>query len=122
MLVIADVEQNFYTLNPKEIEKKISKKTKAIIPVHIYGQCCNMSEIIKIAKKNKIFVIEDCSQSLGSKIGNKKAGTFGDIGTFSFYPTKNLGLFLCDREILLKRAKHIKINFKNLLYSNIVIY
>ena len=89
--VIADVEQDFYTVNPKEIEKKISKKTKAIVPVHIYGQCCNMSEIIKIAKKNKIFVIEDCSQSLGSTIGNKKVGTFGDIGTFSFYPTKNLG-------------------------------
>ena len=89
--VIVDVEENFFTINPKQIEKKISKKTKAIIPVHIYGQCCDMNRIIKIAKKNKIFVIEDCSQSLGSKIGSKKVGTFGDMGTFSFYPTKNLG-------------------------------
>ena len=89
--VIADVEKNYYTINPKEIEKKISRKTRAIIPVHIYGQCCDMKQIIRIAKKNKIFVIEDCSQSLGSKIGNKNIGTFGDIATFSFYPTKNLG-------------------------------
>ena len=89
--VIADVEKNFLTLDPNLIEKKISNKTKAIIPVHIYGQCCDMNKIIKIAKKNKIFVIEDCSQSLGSKIGKKKVGTFGDLATFSFYPTKNLG-------------------------------
>ena len=89
--VIVDAEESFYTLNPNDIEKKITKKTKAIIPVHIYGQCCDMKKIVQIAKKNKIYVIEDCAQALGSKIGNKKVGTFGDISTFSFYPTKNLG-------------------------------
>lgn len=89
--VIVDIEKNYYTIDSSKIIKKINKKTKAIVPVHIYGQCCDMKEIINIAKKKKIFVVEDCAQSLGSQIGRKKVGTFGDIGIFSFYPTKILG-------------------------------
>ena len=71
----------------------ITKKTKAIIPVHLYGQTCNMKEILKFAKKHKIKVIEDCAQSTGSKINKKTSGCFGDVGCFSFYPTKVLGAF-----------------------------
>ena len=68
--------------------KKITNKTKVIIPVHIYGQCADMKIICKIAKKYKLFVIEDCAQAHGAKINNKSAGSFGHVSTFSFYPTK----------------------------------
>ncbi len=82
-----------YLIDTKKLEKEISKKTKAIIPVHLYGQMCKMEEIIKIAKRNKIIVIEDCAQSQGAKYRNKFSGTMGKFGCFSFYPTKILGTY-----------------------------
>ena len=82
-----------YLIDCKKIEKSINNKTKAIIPVHLYGQTCNMNKIINIAKKYKIEIIEDCAQSQGSKFKNKFAGTFGKFGCFSFYPTKILGAY-----------------------------
>ena len=82
-----------YLIDIKKLEKEISKKTKAIIPVHLYGQMCKMEEIIKIAKRNKIIVIEDCAQSQGAKYRNKFSGTMGKFGCFSFYPTKILGTY-----------------------------
>ena len=82
-----------YLINVNEIEKAISKKTKAIIPVHLYGQACEMNKIIKIAKKYKIKVIEDCAQAQGATYKNKKVGNFGITGCFSFYPTKILGAY-----------------------------
>jgi RimJ/RimL family protein N-acetyltransferase len=75
------------------IEKKITKRTKAILAVHLYGQSCNMTEIMKIAKKYKLLVIEDCAQAHGAMWNKKKVGTFGNAACFSFYPTKNLGAF-----------------------------
>lgn len=83
----------YYNLDAKKIEEAITKKTKAIMVVHLYGQTSNIEEICSIAKKYNLKVIEDCAQSHGSKFNNKKSGTFGDIGCFSFYPTKNLGGF-----------------------------
>ena len=80
-----------YLIDVNKIQKEITSKTKAIIPVHLYGQTCEMDEIIKIAKKNKIQVIEDCAQSQGSFYKKKYAGTIGKLGCFSFYPTKILG-------------------------------
>lgn len=80
-------------IDPNAIEKAITKKTKAILIVHMYGFACDMSRINKIAKKYKLKVIEDCSQAQGSLYNLKKVGSLGDIGTFSFYPTKNLGAF-----------------------------
>lgn len=88
--VLVDINE-FYLIDVGEIEKHITKNTKAILPVHLYGQMCDMNIIMKIARKYKLKVIEDCSQSHGATFNNKKAGTFGDIGCFSFYPTKNLG-------------------------------
>tara|TARA_B100001996_G_scaffold349840_1_gene308813 strand:+ start:84 stop:1208 length:1125 start_codon:yes stop_codon:yes gene_type:complete len=81
----------YYLIDEKLIENKINKKTKVIMPVHLYGQVCNMELINKIAKKHNLYVIEDCAQSHGSKANNKQSGSFGDIGCFSFYPTKLLG-------------------------------
>jgi dTDP-4-amino-4,6-dideoxygalactose transaminase len=86
------VEPNeYYLIDSNLIEKAISPKTKAIIPVHLYGQACDMDAIMKIAEKYQLFVIEDCAQSHGATYKNRMTGTFGDIGCFSFYPTKNLG-------------------------------
>ena len=87
-----DINYN-YLIDDNKIEKNISKKTKAIIPVHLYGHPCNMDKIIKISKKYKLKIIEDCAQSQGAKFKNKFVGTFGDIGCFSFYPTKILGSY-----------------------------
>lgn len=82
---------NDYLIDINKIEKNINKNTKAIIPVHLYGQACEMDKIIKIAKKYNLKIIEDCAQAQGAKFKNKYVGSFGDAGCFSFYPTKILG-------------------------------
>ena len=122
-----------YLIDVKKIEKAITKKTKAIIPVHLYGQMCDMDTIQKIVKKNKIIIIEDCAQSQGAKFKNKFAGTYGKFGCFSFYPTKILGGYGDGGFILtndfksFKQIKRIrfygietieKTKFKNKYYSN----
>ena len=84
---------NTYLMNPNEIEKYISKETKAIIPVHLYGHPCDMKKICKIAKKHKLKIIEDCAQAQGAEFNGKNVGSFGDAGCFSFYPTKILGSY-----------------------------
>lgn len=86
--VIVDVEENSWCIDPKEIEKAITSKTKAIIPVHIYGQACDMDAIMKIAKKYNLKVIEDCAEAHGAMYDGKKVGSFGDIGCFSFFGNK----------------------------------
>jgi aminotransferase EvaB len=88
------VDINDYSLiDVKKIEKFITKKTKAIVPVHLYGQMCEMDEIMTIAKNYNLKVIEDCAQSHGATYKNKKAGSIGDFGCFSFYPTKIFGAY-----------------------------
>jgi len=91
--VLMDINPRNYTIDGTKIERYITPKTKAIIPVHLYGQSCDMDAIIKIAKKHKLMVIEDCAQANGALYKNKKVGSMGDLGCFSFYPTKNLGAF-----------------------------
>jgi len=91
--VFVDIEPEFYTLNPAKIEEKITPKTKAIIPVHLYGQPANMPAIMKIAQKHQLKVLEDCAQAHGATIEGKTVGTWGDCGSFSFYPGKNLGAY-----------------------------
>lgn len=88
------VEPDIYNnLDPSRIEEKITAKTKAILVVHLYGQCSQMTEIMKIAKKHNLRVVEDCAQSHGATENGIQTGAFGDIGCFSFYPSKNLGAF-----------------------------
>ena len=84
---------NDYLIDVATIEKLITSKTKAIIPVHLYGQSCEMDKINKLAKKYKLRVIEDCAQAQGAKYKGKFVGTLGDLGCFSFYPTKILGAY-----------------------------
>lgn len=95
--VFVDIHPDYYTIDLSKIEKAITKKTKAIIPVHLYGQSCDMDAIMEIARKHNLKVVEDCAQAIGTihkgKDGEKVVGTIGDIGCLSFYPTKNLGAF-----------------------------
>jgi len=89
---LVDVGED-YLIDIKKIKQAINSKTKAIISVYFYGQTCDMSLIVSIAKKNNITIIEDCAQSQGAKYKNKFCGTFGKFGCFSFYPTKILGAY-----------------------------
>jgi dTDP-4-amino-4,6-dideoxygalactose transaminase len=89
--VFVDVDIDTFNIDVSKIEEKITKKTKAIMPVHIFGQSADMDEITSIAKKYSLYVIEDACQAIGAEYKGKKTGTIGDIGCFSFFPTKNLG-------------------------------
>ncbi|MEY4570851.1 MAG: hypothetical protein RLZ10_44 [Bacteroidota bacterium] len=91
--VFVDISPEFYTIDETQIEKYITNRTKAIIPVHIHGQICNMDVILSIAKKHNLYVIEDCAQSHFSELAGKRAGTMGIASSFSFYPGKNLGAY-----------------------------
>jgi dTDP-4-amino-4,6-dideoxygalactose transaminase len=92
--VFTDIDPVTFNMNPDSFEKKISSKTKAVIPVHLYGQSCDMDPVIEIAKKHNIKVIEDAAQAIGVQYKDGRCvGTIGDIGCFSFFPSKNLGCF-----------------------------
>lgn len=91
--VFVDIDEDTYNINPKLIEEKVTHKTKAIIPVHMYGNPVDMNPLVKIAKKYKLKIIEDCAQAHGALYHGKKVGTFGDVACFSFFPAKNLGCF-----------------------------
>jgi dTDP-4-amino-4,6-dideoxygalactose transaminase len=89
--VLVEPDISTYNIDPSKIEEKITSRTRAIMVVHLYGKLCAMDLIMEIARKKNLSVIEDCAQAHGASFGNKKAGSFGEIGAFSFYPTKNLG-------------------------------
>jgi dTDP-4-amino-4,6-dideoxygalactose transaminase len=97
--VFVDIDSHTYNIDPSKIEEKITSRAKAIIPVHLFGQCADMDPILQIAKDRGIFVIEDAAQALGAEYkpphcsDGRRAGQMGDLGCFSFYPTKNLGAF-----------------------------
>ena len=91
--VFVDVDPNTFTMNPAELEKSLTEKTKAIIPVHLFGQPADMDPILEFARANGLFVVEDAAQAHGAEYKGRKAGTMGDAGCFSFYPGKNLGAF-----------------------------
>lgn len=112
-IVFCDIQKDGFNIDPSLIEKKITKKTKGIIAVHLYGYPADMQKIMKIAKRYKIWVIEDCAQAHLAEINNKKVGNFGSFGTFSFFPGKNLGALgdagclVTNNKILAKKAKLI---------------
>lgn len=89
--VLVEPDSRTYNIDPDAISAAITPKTVAIMVVHLYGQCCEMDPILETAARHKLKIIEDCAQAHGAKYKNKMAGTFGDFGAFSFYPTKNLG-------------------------------
>lgn len=91
--VFVDIDERTYTMNPECIEKAITVRTKAIIPVHLFGQTADMDPIMEIARNHGLHVVEDACQAHGAEYKGRKAGTIGDVGCFSFYPGKNLGAF-----------------------------
>ena len=91
--VFVDVDQDTFTMNPAELEKSLTQRTKAIIPVHLFGQPADMDPILEFARANGLFIVEDAAQAHGAQYKGQKAGTMGDAGCFSFYPGKNLGAF-----------------------------
>ena len=109
--VFVDCTRDSYTIDPAEVEKKVGPKTKAIIPVHLYGQCADMDTLNAIAKANGLKVIEDCAQAAGATYKGKKAGSLGDAGCVSFFPTKNLGcagdggIIVTDDECIYRQCK-----------------
>jgi len=91
--VFVDVVPESFTIDPGQVEEKISDRTRAIVPVHLFGQSADMDPIVAIAKKYNLKVIEDCAQAHGTEYRERKVGSLGDVGCFSFYPSKNLGAF-----------------------------
>lgn len=91
--VLVDIDPVDFNIDPQAVIKAITPKTKAIIPVHLFGQCCRIEEICAAAKDAKVAVIEDAAQAIGSELNGRRAGTFGSYGCFSFFPSKNLGGF-----------------------------
>ncbi len=115
--VFVDINPVTFNIDPKEFEKKITVKTKAVIPVHLYGQSCEMDEIIRIAKENGLKVIEDGAQAIGVQYKDgRHVGTIGDIGCFSFFPSKNLGgygdggLVISNDDKLAERLKILRVH------------
>ena len=91
--VFADIESDTFNISPEHIEGLITPRTKAIIPVHLFGQMADMDEIMSIAQKHNLYIIEDAAQAIGAEYKGKKAGTIGDLGCLSFFPSKNLGAY-----------------------------
>ena len=91
--VFADIDPKTYNIDPAKLETKISPKTKALLPVHLYGQSVDMSSILELARKYQLKIVEDCAQALGAEYRGKKVGSLGDVGCLSFFPSKVLGAY-----------------------------
>ena len=116
--VLADCDRNTMNILPEEIEKQITEKTKAILPVHFAGRCCDMEKIVDIAQEYDLIVIEDCAHAIESEYHGQKAGRFGDIGCFSFYVTKNVvtgegGMVITDDAFIAERIKILGLHGMN---------
>jgi len=111
---LVDVDPATYAMDPAAFEKAITPKTKAVIPVHIYGQAADMDAIVPIAQKHNLTLIEDCAQAHGATYRGKRVGSFGRFGCFSFYPTKNLGacgeggMILCNDDEGLRKVRMLR--------------
>jgi dTDP-4-amino-4,6-dideoxygalactose transaminase len=112
--VFIDIDPKTFMMDPLKLEQAISLRTKAVIPVHLYGQAADMDAVVEIARKHNLRVIEDCAQAIGATYKGKRVGTFGDLGCFSFFPSKNLGgygdggMVVTDSELLAKRLRSLR--------------
>jgi len=120
--VFVDIDPDTYNIDPAQIEKAITSKTKAIMPVHLFGQAANMDKIMEIAKKHNLYVIEDNAQGIGCEWNGQYAATIGDIGTLSFFPSKNLGamgdagMCLTNNDELAAKLKQLRMHGENPKY------
>jgi perosamine synthetase len=111
--VFVDSLPDTWQMDPHDVKKKISKNTKAIMVVHIYGHPCEMDELVRIGKENKLFLVEDCAEAIGSKYEERQVGTFGDIATFSFFGNKTIttgegGMVVTNNKRIFRKAAHFK--------------
>lgn len=111
--IFVDIDPKTFNINPDLIEEKITSKTCAILPVHLFGLPADMKKILGIAKRHRLFVLEDVAQAHGAKIGSQLVGSFGNLAAFSFYPTKNMttaegGMITTDNEVLAKKLKMLR--------------
>ena len=121
--VFADIEPDYFCLDPKDVEAKITERTKAIMPVHLYGHPANMDALVPLAEKYGLMIFEDCAQAHGASLHGKKVGTFGAFGGFSFYPTKNMtsgegGMISTPDSELARRARMIRNQGMEQRYAN----
>lgn len=125
--VFVDIDPITYNIHPSKIERTITKKTKAIIPVHLFGQCADMDPILDVAQKRNIPVIEDAAQSIGAEYKGKKAGSMGPIGVLSFFPSKNLGgagdggMVLTDDWALYEKMKILRVHGSKPKYYHSIV-
>lgn len=114
--VFADIDPDTFNISINDLKKKITPKTRCIIPVHLYGQPADMDKILQIAKEHNLIIIEDCAQAMGAEWKGKKAGTLGDAGCLSFFPSKNLGgygdggMILTNRDEVAEKARAIRVH------------
>lgn len=126
-VVFADIEASTYNIDPQQIRAKITPRTKAIMPVHLYGQAAAMAEIQSIAQEYGLKVIEDCAQSFGARYDGRAVGTIGDVGAFSFFPSKNLGgygdggMIVTDDEQIAEVARMLRVHGAKKKYHNEVL-
>jgi dTDP-4-amino-4,6-dideoxygalactose transaminase len=125
--VFADVEEGTFNLDPVKVKAAITPRTKGIIVVHLFGQPARMDELAAIAREHRLFVIEDCAQAVGARYHSTPVGLIGDVGTFSFYPTKNLGAcgeggaFVSKHEDVQTQARHIRVHGSDRRYHHDVV-
>jgi dTDP-4-amino-4,6-dideoxygalactose transaminase len=125
--VFADIEADTFNLDPAKFEAAITPKTKGLILVHLFGQPARVDEILAIARRHNLFVIEDCAQAVGARYRGTPVGLFGDAGTFSFYPTKNLGgcgeggALVAKDEAIHTRARHIRVHGSDRRYYHDIV-
>ena len=125
--VLVEPDIGSYNIDAIKIEAKISAKTSAILVVHLYGKCCEMDPIVALCQRHNLRLVEDCAQAHGAEYKGRKAGSFGDFGCFSFYPTKNLGALgdagavVCNDEVLSQRIKMLRNYGSSKKYHNEVV-
>jgi dTDP-4-amino-4,6-dideoxygalactose transaminase len=125
--VFADVEEGTFNLDPAKLAAAITPRTKGIIVVHLFGQPARMDEIMAIARQHRLFVIEDCAQAVGARYNGTPVGLLGDVGTFSFYPTKNLGAcgeggaLVAKDEARHTTARHIRVHGSDRRYYHDIV-
>ncbi len=125
--VFADIEEGTFNLDPAKLASAITPRTKGIIVVHLFGQPARMDEIMTIAKQHNLFVIEDCAQAVGARYRGTPVGLIGNVGTFSFYPTKNLGAcgeggaFVARDETIHTKARHIRVHGSDRRYYHDIV-
>ena len=125
--VFADIDPKTFNIDPDQVEKKISRKTKTIIPVHIFGQSANMDAMMQMAEKHDLYIIEDACQAIGAQYKGKKAGTIGNTGCFSFFPTKNLGgygdggMVVTNDDEVAEKIKLLRVHGSNKKYYHSIV-